>query len=179
MTFWVFGYGSLMADGWETAHGCKARRHAVLHGHARSFDKKSTESRGTPEHPAPTLRLVAAKGECHGVAFEFDDTRRAAVLADLTKREGRAFPLREMDVQLADGDSIRALVPMYEGKNIIRSKSLRELAQMAIQAQGIRGSGVDYVRDIAKHLKDASIEDKAVSDFLAEIDACLRRSTKH
>lgn len=174
MTFWVFGYGSLMADGWETTHECKSRCPAVLRRHIRSFDKASIESRGTRERPAPTLRVVAANGECHGVAFEFDDRRREAVLADLSKREGPAFPLRELTVHLADGSPLRALMPMYEGKRIIQFKSLRELAQLAIQAHGTRGNGVDYVRDIARHLEAAGIEDTVVMDFLAEIDSCLR-----
>ncbi|AMN40483.1 gamma-glutamylcyclotransferase [Rhodoplanes sp. Z2-YC6860] len=174
MSFWVFAYGSLMADGWEQLHACKFRSAAVLQGHARSFDKASTESRGTKQHPAPTLRLVASKADCHGVAFEFDDEKRDAVLADLLKREGKTFPLREKAILLKDGRNVTALVPMYEGKQIITGKSLRELAEMAIIAKGIRGGGVDYVRDIARHLNSVGIEDPVISDFLNEIENCLK-----
>jgi cation transport protein ChaC len=176
MTFWVFAYGSLMADGWETAYRCKFRSQAVLRGYSRSFDKASIESRGTREHPAPTLRIIPSNGECHGVAFEFDDEQRDTILADLLEREGKTFPLRERTVHLPGGNSIIALVPIYEGKRIIRYSSLRELAEMAIRAKGTRSNGVEYVRVIAKHLDDAGVQDKAVSDLLLEIDACLREA---
>jgi len=64
---WIFGYGSLMFDGWEAACGCTGRRWADLPGYRRSFNKKSVESRGTPEAPGLTLNLVRAAGHvCRG-----------------------------------------------------------------------------------------------------------------
>ncbi|MCK1463078.1 gamma-glutamylcyclotransferase [Bradyrhizobium sp. 2] len=174
MTFWVFAYGSLMADGWETTYRCTSRSAALLRGYSRAFDKASIESRGTREHPAPTLRVVASNGECHGVAFGFDDEQRAAILADLMKREGKTFPLREKTVHLPNGMPIKAMVPEYEGRHIIVHDNLRTLAQMAIKARGTRGNGIDYVRDVAKHLDAAGVKDKVVTDFLDEIETCLR-----
>jgi cation transport regulator ChaC len=165
-----------MADGWEKLQRCKSRTTAVLHGHSRAFDKASIESRGTREHPAPTLRVVPSKDDCHGVAFEFDDHDRDSVMADLLEREGKTFPLREKRIRLLTKVSVNALVPIYEGKRIIKYGSLRELAQMAILARGTRGNGVDYVRNIAAYLDANGIEDKTVSGFLDEIELCLRHA---
>jgi len=172
---WVFGYGSLMADGWEVPHGCTRRCHASLPGFSRAFDKASTESRGSREHPAPTLRLVVSDGACQGVAFEFSDSARARVIADLTRREGNTFPLREKQVRLEDGQTVTALVPVYEGKQLIDGKSLYEIAAMAIAAKGIRGTGVQYVRDVAGHLARAGIDDPAITNLLREIENRLAK----
>jgi cation transport regulator ChaC len=67
---WIFGYGSLMFDGWEAACGCTDRKWADLPGYRRSFNKKSVESRGTREAPGLTLNLVRSAGHvCRGIAF--------------------------------------------------------------------------------------------------------------
>lgn len=166
---WVFGYGSLMNDGWENPHGCIRRSHASLIGYRRAFDKASTESRGTKECPAPTLRLVPAEQICRGIAFEFWDERSAQIRKELLKREGRTFPLKEMPVHLDGGDTVTALVPLYQGRHFIQNKTLEELAAMAIGARGIRGTGWEYVRDIAAHLREAGIDDPVVTSLWQEI----------
>jgi cation transport regulator ChaC len=43
---WVFGYGSLMWDGWEQALGGQRADGAVLPDYRRSFNKKSTRNWG-------------------------------------------------------------------------------------------------------------------------------------
>ena len=45
---WIFGYGSLMFDGWEAACGCVDRKCAELPGYRRAFNKKSVEILGHP-----------------------------------------------------------------------------------------------------------------------------------
>jgi cation transport regulator ChaC len=164
-----------MADGWEMSHGCLRRSHASLRGFSRAFDKASTESRGTPEHPAPTLRVVPSEGVCHGIAFQFSDERRAQVLNDLSRREGKGFPLRENRVLLEDGESVIALVPIYVGLNIIKGKTLGEIATMALSAKGQRGSGAQYVEHVARHLQNAGIDDPVVANLLREIRRLMPR----
>lgn len=163
-----------MADGWERKYNCVFRGSAVLPGFSRAFDKASIQSRGSRNNPAPTLRVVASEDECHGVAFEFKETVREAILQELLAREGKTFPLRERPVRLNDGRTVNALVPIYEGKQILAGRSLHDLAHMAIRAHGEKGNGVAYVRDIARHLSAAGIHDAVVSDLLAAIDALLK-----
>jgi cation transport regulator ChaC len=177
LAFWIFAYGSLMADGWEKQHRCLRRCAAILPGHSRSFDKASVESRGTREHPAPTLRIVPSDIDCHGVAFQFHYEQGEDVRSELLRREGKTFPLREKRIQLDDGTSVSALVPIYEGRGIIANKSLTELAEMAIAAKGIRGGGADYVRDIAKCLNQAGVNDPVVTGLLDAIDCLTAKST--
>jgi hypothetical protein len=44
---WVFSYGSLMCDGWETSWGCQHRSIATLAGFRRIFNKGSVVNWGT------------------------------------------------------------------------------------------------------------------------------------
>jgi len=59
---WIFGYGSLMGDGWEEAFGCLRRTIAVLDGYRRTFNKASTKNWGSKEAPCPTLGLEEIEG---------------------------------------------------------------------------------------------------------------------
>ena len=78
---WVFGYGSLMWDGWETKHGCTRKERASLPGYERDFNKASIENWGSREHPGPTLGLRAdAAGKCEGLAFQVPDGKRERVV---------------------------------------------------------------------------------------------------
>jgi cation transport protein ChaC len=161
---WIFGYGSLMFDGWEAACGCFDRKWADLPGYRRSFNKKSVESRGTREVPGLTLNLVRAAGYvCRGIAFAFEDDDRAPeILLDLQKRE--ACEPRKLAVQLEDGRAVTAQVFIYEGRNLIDdSMPLADKARMVAKAAGIRGSDFLYVRDTYEGLKGVGVDDPAVT----------------
>ena len=82
-------------------------------------------------------------------------------------------------MRLESGENVIALVSMYEGKQIIRNKTLSEIAAMAIRASGKRGSGVQYVEEIAGHLRNTGIEDPIVTDLLQEIQGQLLWQGRH
>jgi glutathione-specific gamma-glutamylcyclotransferase len=105
---WVFGYGSLMCDGWEERErpvvGLRVDS-AALAGYRRSFNKKSVENWGIREAPAPTLGLEPDQNaNCIGTAFEFPDAQRTAIENRLRDREGKSFALVERAVRLPDGE---------------------------------------------------------------------------
>src|SRR5450631_3750213 len=100
---WVFGYGSLMWDDWESKHGCLRKCGAILNGYRRTFNKASTKNRGTENAPCPTLNLEKiAAGACRGLAFSFPEERSHDVLDYLGKREGAGFQLELLTVCLED-----------------------------------------------------------------------------
>jgi cation transport protein ChaC len=80
-------------------------------------------------------------------------------------------------VTLDDGEQVVALVPMYEGRNLIRDESLSAIAAMAIKARGTRGSGMEYVRDVHHHLRASGIDDPVVTNLWEEIQRQLALST--
>jgi cation transport protein ChaC len=161
---WIFGYGSLMFDGWEAACGCIDRKWGNLPSYRRSFNKKSVESRGTRATPGLTLNLARAEGVvCRGIAFAFEDNDQAQeILRDLEKRE--ACKPRALAVQLEDGQEVTAQVFIYEGRNLIDdSMPLADKADMVVKAAGIRGSDFDYVTDTYEGLKRVGVDDPAVT----------------
>jgi cation transport protein ChaC len=162
---WIFGYGSLMWDGWEENRACLRHARAALPGYARIFNKASTHNWGTASNPGPTLNLVAGDSFCEGVAFEFDETARAAIVAYLNKREGKGFVLKELPAVLHDGGAISALVPLYKGRDIIRAKGVADIAAMAQRASGKSGSCSSYIEGVAAHLVKLGIADQAVSEM--------------
>jgi cation transport protein ChaC len=168
---WIFGYGSLMFDGWEAACGCTDRKWADLPGYRRSFNKKSVESRGTREAPGLTLNLVRAAGDvCRGIAFAFEDDDSAPeILLDLQKRE--ACKPRALAVHLEDGRTVTAQVSIYEGRNLIAdSMPLADKAAMVAKAAGIRGSNFDYVRDTYEGLNGVGVDDPAVTTLWEAVE---------
>jgi glutathione-specific gamma-glutamylcyclotransferase len=161
---WVFGYGSLMWDGWEAKWPCLRRVTAELRGYSRVFNKLSVRNWGTEQCPGPTLNLVASDFSCRGIAFEFPEAPRADILDYLARREGRNFTLNERPIVLEGGFAATAIVPLYDGPNIIPPTRASEIAAMALRSKGESGSCADYIKGVADHLLELEIDDQAVAD---------------
>jgi cation transport protein ChaC len=163
---WVFGYGSLMWDGWQAEVGSLERANATLPGYRRAFNKLSVVNWGTRDAPCPTLNLVQGTDvSCQGTAFAFEAANEGAVLAHLQKREGRSFALTPLSVELADGTPVTAYTPLYSGKNLRSDLTLEEQVRMIRAARGSSGSGADYVKGIAARLDALGIDDPAVREL--------------
>jgi glutathione-specific gamma-glutamylcyclotransferase len=162
---WVFGYGSLMWDGWEDDRRCLRRVTAELRGYSRAFNKLSVRNWGTRLHPGPTLNLVASDSACLGIAFEFLETSRANIMAYLIRREGKDYRLNGQSIVLMRGEVVTALVPLYQGPNLIAPTRTPEIAAMALLAKGVSGSCADYIKGVADHLQKLGIRDPAVVDL--------------
>lgn len=161
---WIFGYGSLIFDGWEATCGCVDRKCAELPGYRRAFNKKSVKYWGTPAAPGLTLNLAQAEDNiCRGIAFAFEDNDRAKqILLDLEKRE--ACKPRALTVELEGGQEITAHVFIYEGRNLIdESMTVVDKADIVVKAKGLSGSDFDYVRKTYDDLKGVGIDDLAVT----------------
>jgi glutathione-specific gamma-glutamylcyclotransferase len=159
-----------MWDGWHTAYGCSRSAVGVLDGFRRAFDKPSVRNWGTKAVPGPTLNLVRDhEACCRGIAFEFPESRREAVVAYLDGREGKSFPLREHAINVEGAGSVVALIPLYEGKNVIACLSVDQTADMVARAVGRDGRCIDYVTSIAAKLQELGIEDVAVAELLSAL----------
>lgn len=162
---WVFGYGSLMWDGWEQQHNCLQRQVAELRGHRRSFSKASVKNWGSPTNPGPTLNLeVDEHAACIGIAFEFPAEQTAEVSSYLARREGKGFALKALQVLVKSEQTVNALVSIYNGPNVIRAKSLAELVRQVASAKGTSGQCRDYVRGIQLELSKLGLSDPVVAE---------------
>lgn len=160
---WIFGYGSLMWDGWESEFVCRERATATLPGYRRAFNKLSVANWGTKNAPCPTLNLQEDRdASCQGMAFAFAAVDKRAVLARLEKREGKSFALTALSVRLGDGMQVEAYAPLYSGRNLRSDLNLDDQVRMVRAARGTSGSGIDYVEGIAESLEALSIDDPAV-----------------
>ena len=56
---WVFGYGSLITDGWEVRHNCLGRHIADLAGYCRVFNKASVRNWGTKTAPERSISATS------------------------------------------------------------------------------------------------------------------------
>ena len=171
---WVFGYGSLMWDGWEKSHGATRSTSASLVGFHRDFNKASTSNWGSSTDRGPTLGLTAsATAKCEGIAFEFPDETRDKVLDYLRQREGGSFEFRELDVDLQSGEQVKALVPVNDPKRgtYIGDLSLARRVEMCKRARGSRGACVSYVENIHNELRKMGIVDAAVNEFWNAVSA--------
>jgi glutathione-specific gamma-glutamylcyclotransferase len=166
---WVFGYGSLMWDGWERTFGGLRVDRAVLVGYRRSFNKKSVENWGTSAAPAPTLGLEPDRNaNCIGTAFEFLDDQRTGIEDELRDREGKSFELPELPVRLPDGREVHAVTPVNDRskRTYIGRIPIAQRASMAKSATGTCGTCLDYVRNIHNKLQSLGIADTDVEQFL-------------
>lgn len=159
---WVFGYGSLMWDGWESTRGCSCRRTAELRGFVRSFNKLSVRNWGTRNDPGPTLNLIAGEGVCRGIAFEFPENRRPDIHAYLATREGKGFHLRELPVVLEGSSEVKAIVPIYAARNVTSTTDPSQITTLILRANGTHGSCASYLKNVADHLRRLGIFDPAV-----------------
>ena len=161
-----------MGDGWEVSRGCTRRSLANLSGYSRAFNKASVRNWGTKASPCPTLNLVPMASEvCRGIAFEFSDDRTEDIRAYLMEREGKAFALHSLPIQLHDGRHVEAIVPIYEGKNIISVNDAAELKRLIVRARGTNGSGVEYVTGVARELAIAGVIDPVVTNLMRHISS--------
>jgi len=169
---WVFGYGSLMWDKWETAHGCTRKELADLTGHCRVFNKASIKNWGTKDAPCLTLNLWKKDaGVCRGIAFEFPDNKKEEVLTYLKKREGEGFVLRKISVLMQGTTEVSAIVSIYEGQNLINAKAVSEVASCVAKAMGTKGSCLEYVKGVAEKLTELGIDDPVVTEFWGAVKA--------
>jgi cation transport protein ChaC len=167
---WIFGYGSLMWDGWETSRECRRRVVAELTGYGRCFRKASVRNWGTRQAPGPTLNLEVSPRGCKGVAFEFDESASQLIQSYLSEREGNDFHLTELGIRLPWGSEVSAKVSIYYGRNLIGEQSLAKRAEMARRARGFEGRCVDYVRGVVEKLSELGIEDPSVTEFWEAVE---------
>lgn len=164
---WVFGYGSLMWDGWEAGFGGSRREKATLPGYQRDFNKASVKNWGTTAIPGPTLGLAPGDAGCVGFAFEFPDEARSKILGELRRREGASFSLEARTVIHASGQDVAAFVPVNNpsAETFIGDRPLDERARLARVAQGTNGRCRDYVANIRRKLVEIDVHDPAVESF--------------
>ena len=172
--FWIFGYGSLM---WNPGFPFAERRHAVLPGFHRRFCIRSTIYRGTPEQPGLVLG-VDAGGECHGMAFRVEASRRDEVLAYLYKRElpSKVYTPTWVSV-LIDGEAVEALTFVVKRDHRqFACLSEDEMAAIIASSAGANGSNFEYLANTVHALHALGVPDRELDVLHQRV--CTLRGTE-
>lgn len=165
---WVFGYGSLMWDGWEKKFNGSKYDKSVLLNFERVFNKKSVKNWGSSENPCPTLGLEEkVNGKCIGTAFVFDDDKEKEILNYLKKREGKSFKLKELEILLPNNKKVIAYTPVNDTNDstYIGNLTSKKRAEMVKTAKGVYGRCIAYITNIKNMLSKIGIEDSVVEEF--------------
>jgi len=155
---WVFAYGSLM---WDPGFYFEDVRIARVEGFARRFCLHMDKGRGSPETPGFMAALDDGR-YCDGLAF-----RIAAELVDhetavIWRREMIAYGYKAVFVP-ADigGEQVHALtfVADHATDRYAGDVDLDRSARMIATAQGINGTNLDYISNLAAQLEILGLSD--------------------
>jgi cation transport regulator ChaC len=166
---WVFGYGSLV---WRPAFAFAERRTAWIGGFARRFWQGSTDHRGVPGAPGRVVTLLPeVDARCFGVAYRVPETDVASVLTGLDHRERGGYDRHSLDLHFSDGANTRGLVYIATpaNPNYLGPASLDVIAAQVARACGPSGSNAEYVRELARSLREMPAED----DHVFALDALV------
>lgn len=161
MSFWVFGYGSLL---WNPGFEIADQQTATLSGYGRSFCMRSIHHRGTEDAPGLVLALDQIDGaECSGVALQVVAGQEDQTLQYLRDREliSSAYLERWVQVQLSGGPMVEALAYVINTDHgqYCGGMPLEDQAQIIAKAVGGRGPNTEYLYNTASHLSQIGLED--------------------
>jgi cation transport protein ChaC len=171
---WVFGYGSLM---WRPGFEFEESRPARLYGYHRAFCIYSHVHRGTPEQPGLVFGLDMG-GSCRGVAFRVEAARAEDTKRYLYAREQVTSVYVDVvrPVELLDERSrVEALCflvdrehPQYAG-----ALPFERQVELIVQGKGSSGENPEYLESMVRHLDEAGVSDKGLSDLWVAVKARL------
>lgn len=162
MSYWVFGYGSLI---WRPGFEFVDARQALLRGLHRQLCVYSFTHRGTEARPGLVFGLDQG-GACRGMAFEIDGANWEKTHAYLREREQGNDVYKESwrKIALADGRSVKALTFVADRRHRQYAGRLPRDEQLRLVRQGVGNSGMnpEYVINTYAHLHEMNIQDEGL-----------------
>lgn len=154
----LLAYGSLM---WDNALARYEGETVRVEGHDRAFVGTDIRLFGTPEHPCPRVGLVPGEGGCRAILFEVPFRDRRYLYRNLKQREGR--PLGTVRVRDASDASLRARA-FLPARHERAWAGLDEVVEALRHAQGLVGTGAEYIRTLVHAMELRGIEDRLILD---------------
>lgn len=162
MSYWVFGYGSLI---WRPGFEYVDAHQALLRGLHRQLCIYSFTHRGTEDRPGLVFGLDRG-GACRGMAFEVDRGIWNDTHAYLREREQGNDVYKESwrQVELADGRTVEALTFVADRSHRQYAGRLAREEQLRLVRQGVGNSGKnpEYVINTYAHLHEMNIKDEGL-----------------
>jgi cation transport protein ChaC len=169
--FWVFGYGSLM---WDPGFAFIEARRARVFGYHRALCLLSVINRGTPQKPGLVLAMDRG-GSCHGIAFRVAPEDEENTRRYLWQREmfTGAYRPALLTARLQGGTRAKllAFVARPDHVQYFRARSPEQAAELVRQGRGARGTALDYLRNVIRHLDEIGIADGPLHRVLKAAEA--------
>lgn len=153
---WLFGYGSLI---WRPDVAYRERIPAILRGYQRRFWQRSTDHRGTADHPGRVVTLVPSPGSyVLGMAYRLLDPEATLARVDVREQQGYTrlrLPI-ELSAAAAPAVSLHAVVYVADPTNpyFAGDEALDATAAVIARAHGPSGANLDYARALVAALAE-------------------------
>ena len=170
MSWWVFGYGSLL---WRQGFAFEQQRVGFIRGFERRFWQGSTDHRGVPGAPGRVVTLLPRDtAVTWGVAYRVPAADLQRVAAELDHREKGGYELVDVVVHTREGDRVDAstYVATARNSNYLGRAPLSAIADQIARSHGPSGANSEYVLRLAAALAALDVDDRHVSQ-LAELVA--------
>ncbi len=168
---WLFAYGSLLfRPGFDAQESVLCE----LPGRARRFWQGSPDHRGTHEAPGRVVTLVEAPGErCSGLAYRLPPGDAKQLWRQLDERERAGFERVKVELRSASHGSFTAMTYVAPPSNphFLGAAPLPELAGQIAVRSGPSGTNAEYLRLLARALRELAIEDAHVFELEAAVSA--------
>ncbi len=163
---WVFAYGSLM---WDPAFYFEEVRCATLANFHRSFCLKLEIARGAPHRPG-LMAALDDGGECRGIAFRIAASKFETETDILWRREmlTDGYLARFLTVDTPQGQiEAMAFVADHASPKYVSGLTPEAAARLIASAQGVLGSNIEYLDELATRLEELDLPDPAFFDLYA------------
>lgn len=157
---WVFGYGSLI---WRQDFDFLTARDAWIRGWERRFWQGSHDHRGVPDNPGRVVTLIESPSAvCMGRAFLVE----CDVLEHLDYREKNGYQRHALTIHFSDGEEPGVTYIAHEGNHaFLGDAPIEEIVAQIRQSNGPSGANADYLRQLARSLRELGAEDPHVFDL--------------
>jgi len=157
---WVFGYGSLI---WRQDFPFLEARRGYIDGWERRFWQGSHDHRGVPHDPGRVVTLIESpSAKCVGRAFLVEPE----VFEHLDYREKNGYERHELAIHFSDGSKPGVVYIAPIGNTaFLGDAPLAEIAAQIRRAEGPSGSNVEYLRQLARSLRELEAEDPHVFEL--------------
>ncbi len=159
---WIFAYGSLM---WDPAFCFNEVRSALAPGFHRSFCLKSEIGRGSQGRPG-LMAALDTGGECHGLVFRIGQSAVDEETHIIWRREMLAHAYAPAFIALETPQGpVEALAFIMDqtAKDYAPELGLEESARLIATGEGLFGTSLDYLDNLAEHFLLLGIEDELFS----------------
>ncbi len=163
LSFWVFGYGSLI---WRPGFEFVSAQGSRLCGFHRSLCIYSHLYRGTPQDPGLVFGLLPG-GSCRGRAFEVNANKWPEVLSYLRERETQVYREVRSAIRLDDGRKVKALsfVANEDHAQFAGGLSIKQQLALVHGSKGSTGSNREYIFNTMEHLSQLGISDERLMNI--------------